>query len=222
MILSLIASARVNSTFAKYSRISNRRGMTGMDAARRVLDAHGLYNVRIEHIPGNLTDHYDPRTNVIRLSDQVYFAATPAAVGVAAHEAGHAVQHAENYRPLVLRNSVIQATNIGSKLSFPLILLGLFLSGLGRQYIYVAYAGVACFSLCVLFQLLTLPTEFNASHRAVATIASCGLLSDEELDGAKRVLRAAAMTYVAAMTVSLAQFFRLISIVGRSDNRRER
>lgn len=221
MIFAMIASARVNSTFQRYSQVSNRRHMTGYDAARRVLDAHGLYHVRIEHISGKLTDHYDPKTQVIRLSDSVYGAATPAAVGVAAHEAGHAVQHAENYRPLIIRNSVVRATNIGSKLSMPLILLGLFLSGIGRYYIYLAYAGVGCFLLCVLFQLITLPTEFNASSRAVSAIERSGMLDADELRGVKKVLGAAAMTYVAALAVSLAQFLRLLLIVMGNNRRRD-
>lgn len=221
VLFASIASMRVKSTFNKYSQISNLRGMTGYDAARRVLDAHGLYHVQIERISGNLTDHYDPKAQVIRLSESVYGAASPAAVGVAAHEAGHAVQHAENYAPLTLRNAVVSITNIGAKLSIPLIILGLFLSSLGQHYIYVAYAGVACYSLCLLFQLLTLPTEFNASSRAVSAIEGCGLLTQEELTGAKKVLRAAAMTYVAALAVSLAQFLRLLMIVTGS-NRRSR
>lgn len=221
MIFAMIASARVNSTFQRYSQMSNRRHMTGYDAARRVLDAHGLYHVRIEHISGKLTDHYDPKTQVIRLSDSVYSAATPAAVGVAAHEAGHAVQHAENYQPLVIRNSIVRATNIGSRLSVPLILLGLFLSGLGRYYIYLAYVGVGCFLLCVLFQLITLPTEFNASSRAVSAIENSGMLDADELRGVKKVLRAAAMTYVAALAVSLAQFLRLLLIVMGNNRRRD-
>lgn len=221
ILLSMIASARVNSTYKKYSRIRNCRGMTGYVAARRVLDAHGLYYVQIEHISGNLTDHYDPKTQTVRLSDNVYNAPTPAAVGVAAHEAGHAVQHAENYGPLVLRSSIVKATNLGSRLSMPLILLGILLSGFGRSFIYVAYAGVGCFLLCVIFQLVTLPTEFNASRRAVAAIEGCGLLSEQELSGAKKVLRAAAMTYVAALAVSAMQFLRLLLLVSGSNRRRD-
>lgn len=219
ILLSLIASARVNGTFKKYGNVRNLRGMTGYDAARRVLDAHGLYHVQIERISGELTDHYDPKRQVIRLSESVYNAPTPAAVGVAAHEAGHAVQHAENYGPLVLRTTIVKATNIGSRLAVPLILLGIFLAGLGSQFIYIAYAGVACFLLCVIFQLVTLPTEFNASRRAVAAIEGCGLLTEQELAGAKKVLRAAAMTYVAALAVSVAQFLRLLLIVGNNRKR---
>lgn len=221
ILFAMLASAKVNSTFRRYSQISNRRHMTGYDAARRVLDAHGLYHVRIEHISGNLTDHYDPRAQVIRLSDSVYNAATPAAVGVAAHEAGHAVQHAENYTPLVLRNSVVKVTNIGSKLSMPLILIGILLSGIGRQFIYVAYIGLACYLLCVLFQLITLPTEFNASRRAVAAVSGSGMLDEDEMRGVKKVLRAAAMTYVAALAVSLAQFLRLLVIISSNNRRRD-
>lgn len=220
ILLALLASARVKSTYRKYSRVRNMRGMTGFDAARRVLDAHGLFDVQIERISGNLTDHYDPQSRVLRLSEGVYGEATPAAVGVAAHEAGHAVQHAESYGPFTLRASIVRVTNIGSRLSMPLILLGMILSGMGRYFIYVAYAGVGCFFLCVIFQLVTLPTEFDASRRAVAAIEGCNLLTEEELKGAKRVLRAAAMTYVAALAVSLMQFLRLFLMVAGGGRRR--
>ena len=188
--------------------------MTGAEAARRVLDANGLYNVRIERIPGNLTDHFDPRTNVIRLSDSVYSVSSAAAIGVAAHEAGHAVQYARSYLPLKLRNAIIPATNLGSRLAMPLILLGLLFSSMGSQFIYVAYAGIICFALSTLFQLLTLPTEFNASKRALVSIKNSQLLCGRDLDAAKEVLSAAAMTYVAALAVSVMQLLHLISIVG--------
>ncbi len=217
IIFSLWASASVNSTFKKYSNQRSLCGMTGADAARRVLDANGLYNVRIEHISGELTDHYDPSANVIRLSDAVYDNPSTAAIGVAAHEAGHAIQHAVGYTPIKIRTAIVPVTNIGSKLSIPLILIGLVLaavSGLGDIGMMLAYAGVACFSLCVIFQLVTLPTEFNASNRALAAIKDCGLLNREELAGSKKVLRAAAMTYVAALAVSVMQLLRLIIIVG--------
>lgn len=220
MVLALICSARVKSTFKKYGEIYNSTGMTGYDAARRVLDANGLNYVQIQRIDGELTDHYDPAAKVIRLSNNVYDAATPAAVGVAAHEAGHAVQHAVNYGPFALRSSIVKVTNIGSKLSMPLILAGIVLSSMAHfeSLIYLAYAGVACYFLCVIFQLVTLPTEFNASKRAVSAIESSGMLTNEELKGAKKVLRAAAMTYVAALAVALTQFLRLLIIV--SNNRR--
>ncbi|MBQ8404275.1 MAG: zinc metallopeptidase [Clostridia bacterium] len=211
---SVWASIKVNSTFKKYSSFRPRSGMTGAEAARRVLDANGLYNVRIEHIAGNLTDHFDPRSNVIRLSDNVYGVSSAAAIGVAAHEAGHAVQYAKGYAPLHIRNAIIPITNIGSRMAMPLILLGIILSGMGTQFIYVAYIGVACFAFSTVFQLLTLPTEFNASRRALVSIEQTGLLYGDELAAAKKVLSAAAMTYVAALAVSLVQLFRLLAIVG--------
>lgn len=225
LLFSLWASARVNSTFKKYSAIRNVRGMTGAEAARAVLNANGVTDVRIEYVSGNLTDHYDPKNKVIRLSQDVYDAATPAAVGVAAHEAGHAAQYAANYLPIRIRAAIIPATNIGSKLSVPLIILGLLLPGLRIFAPYteffnlIAWIGVACYSLCVLFQLVTLPTEFNASRRAVTAIERCGLLLPEEQQGAKKVLKAAALTYVAALSASLAQLLRLIIIVGGRQRR---
>ena len=225
LLFSLWASARVNSTFKKYSAMRNARGMTGAEAARAVLNANGVTDVRIEYVSGNLTDHYDPKEKVIRLSQDVYDAATPAAVGVAAHEAGHAAQYAANYLPIRIRAAIIPATNIGSKLSVPLIILGLLLPGLRIFAPYteffnlIAWIGVACYSLCVLFQLVTLPTEFNASRRAVAAIERCGLLLPEEQQGAKKVLTAAALTYVAALSASLAQLLRLIIIVGGRQRR---
>jgi Zn-dependent membrane protease YugP len=214
MFFSIWASVKVQSTFKKYSTLRPHSGMTGAEAARRVLDANGLYNVRIEQIPGNLTDHFDPRTNVIRLSSGVYGVCSAAAIGVAAHEAGHAVQYANGYVPLKLRNAIIPVTNIGSRLAMPLILLGIIFSGMGTQYIYIAYIGVACFALSTLFQLLTLPTEFNASNRALASIEQTGLLHGDELSAANKVLRAAALTYVAALAVSIIQLLRLMAIVG--------
>lgn len=225
LLFSLWASARVNSTFKKYSAMRNARGMTGAEAARAVLNANGVTDVRIEYVSGNLTDYYDPKNKVIRLSQDVYDAATPAAVGVAAHEAGHAAQYAANYLPIRIRAAIIPATNIGSKLSVPLIILGLLLPGLRIFAPYteffnlIAWIGVACYSLCVLFQLVTLPTEFNASRRAVAAIERCGLLLPEEQQGAKKVLTAAALTYVAALSASLAQLLRLIIIVGGRQRR---
>lgn len=220
VIFSLWASVKVNSTFKKYSGIHPISGMTGAEAARRVLDANGLYNVRIEHIHGNLTDHFDPRTNVIRLSDKVYGVSSAAAIGVAAHEAGHAVQYANGYVPLKLRNAIIPITNIGSRLAMPLILIGLLFSGMGNQFIYIAYIGIACFALSTVFQLLTLPTEFNASRRALRSIENSGLLRGDELDGAQKVLSAAALTYVAALSVSIMQLLHLLMVVGGNNRRR--
>lgn len=221
MLFSLWASARVNSTFKRYSQMRNSRGMTGADAARAVLAANGVTGVRIERVSGNLTDHYDPRDNVIRLSDSVYDAATPAAVGVAAHEAGHAVQYATDYAPIKIRAAIVNVTNIGSKLSIPLIVIGLLLMSIRSLaaysdfFYYVAVFGVLCFGLCVVFQLVTLPTEYNASRRAKQTIESTNLLTIEEQQGVKKVLSAAALTYVAALTVAIANFLRLLMIVGR-------
>ena len=193
-------------------------GITGAEAARRVLDANGLYNVRIERIAGNLTDHFDPRSNVIRLSDSVYGSSSASAIGVAAHEAGHAVQYANGYAPLKIRNAIIPVTNIGSRLAMPLILLGLIFAGAGTQFISIAYLGVACFSLSTLFQLLTLPTEFDASRRALASIESSGLLRGNEISAAGKVLSAAALTYVAALAASLLQLLRLLAIVNSRRN----
>ena len=219
LILSMIASAKVNSTFKRYSQVRNYRGLTGAEAARQVLAANGVTGVRIERISGNLTDHYDPRGNVIRLSDNVYDVATPAAVGVAAHEAGHAVQYATDYTPIRVRAAIINITNFGSRLSMPLILIGILLMGitslsaLSNFFYYVAIAGVLCYGLCVVFQLVTLPVEFNASRRAIQTIERTDMLTDEERHGARKVLTAAAMTYVAALAVGLTQFARLLLIV---------
>ena len=215
LIFSMWASSRVNSSFNKYSRQYSRRGISAAQAARAVLNANGLSNVGIEHISGNLTDHYDPKTNVIRLSDSVYNSTSSAAVGVACHEAGHAIQYAENYAPIKMRAAIIPITNIGSKLAVPLIMLGLVLCSMEPAWIGIAYIGIACFGLSTVFQLLTLPTEFNASNRAIAAIEGSNLLRDEELTGAKKVLKAAAMTYVAALAVSLMQLLRLLLIVNR-------
>ncbi len=221
ILFSLFASMRVNSTFKKYSAMRNLRGMTGAEAAQRVLTANGVTGVRIEHVSGNLTDHYDPKANVIRLSDSVYHEATPAAVGVAAHEAGHAVQYATDYAPIKLRASIVNLTNIGSKLAMPMILLGIILMGVqslsrySEMFYYISIAGVLCYGLCVFFQLVTLPVEFNASRRALQTIDETNLLDEAERTGAKKVLSAAAMTYVAALAVSLMQFLRLLALVSR-------
>lgn len=198
------------------------RGITGAEAARRVLDANGLQHIRIEQIPGNLTDHYDPRSDVIRLSESVYGNTSVAAVGVACHEAGHAVQHAENYAPVKIRAAIIPVTNIGSRLAIPLIILGILLNSLASapEFLVIAYIGVACYGLCTLFQLVTLPTEFDASRRALRCIESYGILGSEEIGGARRVLTAAAMTYVAALAVSLMQLLRLFLMVSGNSRRR--
>ena len=219
VIFSIWASARVNSTFSKYSGQRILSQMTGSDAARMILDYNGLHNVRIERVSGNLTDHYDPRSGVIRLSDAVYQGSTSAAVGVAAHECGHAIQHAKGYFPLKIRNAIVPITNIGSRLSMPLILIGIFLSYTSSSYISIAYLGVACFSLCAIFQLVTLPTEYNASRRAMNALENSGRLTSSELNGSKKVLNAAALTYVAALAVSLMQLLSLLMRVRRNDRR---
>ena len=219
VLLSLWASASVNSTFKKYSNQFSMRRITGAEAAQRVLSANGVYNVRIERVSGNLTDHYDPQTNVIRLSDSVYDSHSTAAIGVACHEAGHAVQYAQNYAPIKLRAAIIPVTNIGSKLAMPLILLGIVLSALIDVSYTLVYVGIACFGLSLVFQLVTLPVEFNASSRAMQAIESCNILTQEEAVGARKTLTAAAMTYVAATAVSLAQLLRLVLLfVGRRRN----
>lgn len=211
LILSLWASSNVNSTFRKYSKQHSLRRLTGAEAAQRVLSANGVRDVRIEHVSGNLTDHYDPKSNVIRLSDQVYSNTSTAAIGVACHEAGHAVQYAEGYAPIKLRAAIIPVTNIGSRMALPLILLGLLFSSFGDTLIYL---GIGCFSLSLVFQLVTLPVEFNASRRALQAIESGNLLTEEEQKGARKTLTAAALTYVAATAVSLAQLVRLLALFG--------
>ena len=212
LILSLCCSAKVNSTFNKYSKVANRRGLTGAQAAYQVLTANGVTGVKIEHVSGNLTDHFDPRTNTIRLSDSVYNSTSVAAVGVAAHEAGHAVQHAQDYFPNKLRSAIVPVANIGSKLSWILILIGFLLP---VQYNFVITLGIVFFSLSVLFTIVTLPVEFDASKRALATIRNSNLLYDEEYTGAKKTLSAAAMTYVAAAATAIAQLLRLILLANR-------
>ncbi len=214
ILLSLWASSSVNTTFKKYSNVMSYRRITGADAAHRVLSANGVHGVRIERVSGNLTDHYDPKTNVIRLSDSVYNSTSVAAIGVACHEAGHAVQYAQNYGPIKLRAAIIPITNIGSKLAMPLILLGIVLSFLGNFSYAIVDLGIACFALSLVFQLVTLPVEFNASRRAMQAIESGNILSEEEQRGARKTLKAAAMTYVAATAVALAQLLRLILLFG--------
>ena len=210
IILSMIASAKVNSSFKKYSKVLSHRGLTGAQAAFEILRHYGITDVKIERVSGNLTDHYDPRTNVIRLSDNVYNLTSVAAIGVACHEAGHAAQYAQNYAPIKIRNTVLPVANLGSKLGIPLAILGFFLG-----FTSLAYAGVIFFSFAVLFQLITLPVEFNASKRAIQVIGDADILSEEEKVGARKVLTAAAMTYVASLAVSIASLLRLILTVNR-------
>lgn len=211
-ILSMVASANVSTTFKKYSQKATARHITGEQAARGILDANGLYNVRIEAVSGNLTDHYDPRTNVIRLSDSVRTSTSVAAVGVAAHEAGHAVQHATGYVPIKIRNKIVPVANIGSMAGPYLILIGLLLSG-GMSNILLN-VGIWFFSFAVLFQLITLPVEFNASKRAVAILENGMYIESDEAPAVKKVLGAAALTYVAAAAVSVANLLRFIMLAG--------
>lgn len=208
LIISMWAQIRVNSTYKKYSKVFSRAGMTAEVAVRKILDSNGLFNVGITRVPGELTDHYDPRSNTIALSDSVYGSSSVAAIGVAAHEAGHAIQHAVGYGPIKLRTALVPVTNIGSRLAMPLFIIGLLLA-----YQPLAYAGIILFSLTVVFQLVTLPTEFDASRRAVKALGGYGYMNDEELKGTKKVLSAAAMTYLAALFVALASLLRLLLIV---------
>ena len=213
LLVTLYAQAKVSSNFNKYSRIANRRRLTGAQAAEAVLRQHGIYDVRIERVAGNLTDHYDPRTNVIRLSQSVYDSPTIAAVGVAAHEAGHAVQYAVGYGPIRLRSALIPVTQIGSQFGIVLLILGIVMS-----FEPLFLAGIVLFGATTVFQLVTLPVEYNASHRAIETIEGAHLLDEDELIGAKKVLSAAALTYVAALLTSLVQLLRFILLfAGRSD-----
>ena len=211
MIFSLWAPSRVNSTFKKYQTVYNRRGITAAEAARRVLDANGLRHIRIEQIAGHLTDHYDPRAGVIRLSSSVYNSTSAAAVGVATHEAGHACQHAVGYAPIKLRTAIIPITRIGSMLAMPVFILGVLYAAvpMGETMMLL---GILLFSTATLFQLVTLPTEFNASSRAMAAMEREGILQGDELAAARKVLSAAALTYVAALASSLASLLRLLLI----------
>ncbi len=215
LLLSLWAQFKVSSSFRQYSAVQSRRGLTGAQAAEAVLRAHGVYDVAIRPCSGHLSDHYDPRDNTIYLSGAVYDAATIAAAGVAAHEAGHAVQYAQGYGPVRLRTAIIPATKIGSDLSFVLLFIGLLL-----YWQPLFFVGILLFSFTTLFQLVTLPVEFNASARAMETLEERGLLDEDELPGARRVLRAAALTYVAALLMSILQLLRFVLIfLGRSSRR---
>ncbi len=214
MLFALWAQSKVSSTFNKYSRVMSSRGYTAAEVCRQILDRNGLYHVRIEHIAGNLTDHFNPTTNVVRLSDSVYNSRSVASIGVAAHEVGHAIQYAVGYVPIKIRAAIIPVTNFGSKLSIPLILLGVVLGA----YPLVSL-GIILFSLMTLFQLVTLPVELNASSRALRTLDGDGILYGEEVKQAKSVLTAAALTYVAALLTSAAQLLRLILLYGRRNNR---
>lgn len=221
VLIAIWASYNVNSTFQRHAKQLSMRRITGAQAAQRVLSANGVSNVRIERVSGNLTDHYDPKSNVIRLSQDVYDSTSTAAIGVACHEAGHAVQYAQNYGPIKLRAAIIPATNVGSKLAMPLILLGVILSAFSYYSYTLVYVGIACFGLSLIFQLVTLPVEFNASNRAIRAIEDGNILTEEECRGAKKVLRAAALTYVAATAVALMQLLRLVLLFGGGGRRRD-
>lgn len=214
LLLAMWAQAKVKSTFAQYSKVASERGMTGRDAARLILDANGLYHVPVTQMAGELTDHFDPKDNVIRLSDPVCNVRSVAAVGVAAHEAGHAVQHAVGYTPMKWRSALVPVANFGSNLAMPLVLLGIVLS-----FETLAYVGVILFSVTALFQLVTLPVELDASRRALAALEGSGM-SAEGLNGAKKVLTAAALTYVAALLTAVGNLLRLLTLVRRNDDRR--
>lgn len=224
MIFAIIAQFSVKSTFEKYNKVPTSRRMSGAEAARRILDRNGLYDVKVEKARGYLSDHYDPRANVIRLSEATHDSVSVAALGVAAHEAGHAVQHATGYFPIKVRSAIIPVTQIGSSLAMPIFLVGILLSY--AQYVtaevggIIMGAGILLFSLTAFFQLVTLPVEFNASSRALKTLEEAGILYEEEISGARKVLSAAAMTYVAALASSLASLLRLILIANRASGRR--
>ncbi len=216
MILSLYAQSNISNTYNKYSRIANRRGYTGAQVATQMLQNSGIYDVRVERVAGNLTDHYDPRTKTLRLSQSVYDSTSVAALGVAAHETGHAIQHDVGYAPLSLRSIFVPVANLGSKLSLPLIFIGMFFtSSSGNMMIDL---GIIFFALSVAFTLITLPVEFNASSRAITLLVDQNFLDESEVGGAKKVLQAAALTYVAAAIAAVAQLLRLIAIFGRRND----
>ena len=212
VVLSLLASGKVKSTFARFSKVRNSRGITGAEAAEQVLHRAGIYDVRIERVAGNLTDHYDPRSKVLRLSDTVYGSTSVAAVGVATHECGHAIQHAKGYAPLKLRSTLVPIANFGSQIAWPLILIGLLFNS--QSSALFINLGIIAFSGAVLFQLITLPVEFNASNRAIRMIADSGIMYGEEIVAAKKVLNAAALTYVASAATAILQLLRIILLTG--------
>jgi len=215
LLISLYASIKVRTTYSSYSRIGNSKNITGWQAARKILDSAGLNDVGIEHVRGSLTDHYDPRSRILRLSEGVYDSTSIAAIGIAAHEAGHAIQHATRYSPLVFRNSIVPVVNIATNASWIIFLIGLFISS--QSGITLMNIGILLFCSCVLFQLVTLPVEFNASQRAIAQLNTMSLVDDDDIRGVRKVLSAAAMTYVAALIVAVLQLLRLIALRGSRD-----
>ena len=217
-IICMIASAKVKTTFNKYSQYRSYSGMNGAQVAQRVLEAAGIYDVTVRRVSGNLTDHYDPSTKTVNLSDPVYNSYSVAALGVAAHECGHAIQHAKNYAPLSLRSALVPVANFGSMLAWPLILIGLFING--RSSTLIIDLGIVLFSAAVLFQLVTLPVEFDASRRALVMLRTQNILSDDELKNTRKVLKSAAFTYVASAAAAILQLLRIILLVGgRRDDR---
>lgn len=212
VVICMLASANVNRTFQKYSRIRSHSGMTGCEAAERLLHANGIYDVTVQRVAGNLTDHYDPRNKTLNLSDSTYASTSVAAIGVAAHECGHAVQHANGYAPLKIRGSLVPVANFGSTLAWPLILIGFLIQG--NASVLLINLGILLFSAAVLFQIVTLPVEFNASSRALKALETNGILYTEEVADTRKVLRAAALTYVASAASAILQLLRLILISG--------
>ena len=212
VLICLAASARVKQVFAKYSRVQSRLRLTGKEAAEEILRRNGIYDVQVIHIPGNLTDHYNPGNKTLGLSDSVYQSSSVAAVGVAAHECGHAVQHARGYAPLAIRGALVLVANFGSALAWPLILIGLLITG--ETSVFLINLGILLFSAAVLFQLITLPVEFNASRRAVDVLGASGMLYPDELSSVKKVLGAAALTYVAGAASAILQLLRLLILTG--------
>lgn len=212
VVLSLLASAKVKSTFARYSKVRSYSGMTGREAAEQILHRNGIYDVQVIHIAGNLTDHYDPRNKTLALSDPVYNSTSVAAIGVAAHECGHAVQHDVGYLPLSIRGALVPVANFGSTLSWPLILIGLFING--QMSAVLINLGILLFTAAVLFQIVTLPVEFNASHRAVKALGTTGMLREDEVKGVRSILTAAALTYVASAAAMILQLLRLLILTG--------
>ena len=215
VVICMLASANVNRTFQKYSRIRSHSGMTGREAAERLLHANGIYDVTVQHVAGNLTDHYDPRNKTLNLSDSTYASTSVAAIGVAAHECGHAVQHANGYAPLKIRGSLVPVANFGSTLAWPLILIGFLIQG--NASVLLINLGILLFSAAVLFQIVTLPVEFNASSRALKSLETNGILYTEEVADTRKVLRAAALTYVASAAAAILQLLRLVLLFGGRD-----
>lgn len=219
LLLAMWAQANVSRTFGKYSKIYNHNGYSGADVARRILDMNGLYQVKIERVAGNLTDHFDPKSNVVRLSESTYSSTSVGAIGVAAHEVGHAVQHAVGYTPIKIRNGIVPFVNVCNGLSMPILLIGVIFAGAGGIFPVLIDVGIILFSATVLFQLITLPVEFNASRRALVTLENQNIMNQEEISGARAVLKAAALTYVAAALTSIMSLLRLIVLFGGNRRR---